>query len=104
MPVSGKGGHFAWTYIARLDVHHATIFGRCESKNGIVPCDRLVEQVMTRPPSNDARRRSESGLHYEERISGKGSGPSWAQIKLTHNRIARSVNRGNIIPLQTFTS
>ena len=46
----------AWTYIAALDVHHARIFGRCEVKNGIVPFDRLVEQVMTRPPYKDARR------------------------------------------------
>jgi hypothetical protein len=46
----------AWTYIAALDVHNARIFGRCESKNGIAPFDRLVEQVMTRPPYNDARR------------------------------------------------
>jgi hypothetical protein len=46
----------AWTYIAGLDVHHARIFGRCEPKNGIQPFDRLVEQVMTRPPYNDARR------------------------------------------------
>jgi hypothetical protein len=45
----------AWTYIAALDVHNARIFGRCESKNGIAPFDRLVEQVMTRPPYNDAR-------------------------------------------------
>jgi hypothetical protein len=46
----------AWAYIAGLDVHHARIFGRCEAKNGIDPFDRLVEQVMTRPPYNDARR------------------------------------------------
>jgi hypothetical protein len=46
----------AWTYIAGLGVHHARIFGRCESKDGIAPFDRLVEQVMTRPPYNDARR------------------------------------------------
>jgi hypothetical protein len=46
----------AWTYIAGLDVHHARIFGRCEEQNGIEPFDRLVEQVMTRPPYNDARR------------------------------------------------
>jgi hypothetical protein len=45
----------AWTYIAALDVHHARIFGRCEPVNGIAPFDRLVEQVMTRPPYNDAR-------------------------------------------------
>lgn len=49
-----RGG--AWTYIAGLDVHHARIFGRCEEKNGIAPFDRLVEQVMTRPPYDDARR------------------------------------------------
>lgn len=46
----------AWAYIAALDVHHARIFGRCETKNGIAPFDRLVEQVMTRPPYHDARR------------------------------------------------
>ena len=49
-----RGG--AWTYIAALDVHHARIFGRCEAKNGIAPFDRLVEQVMTRPPYKEARR------------------------------------------------
>jgi len=46
----------AWVYIAALDVHRARVFGRCENKNGIVPFDRLVEQVMTRPPYDDARR------------------------------------------------
>lgn len=46
----------AWVYIAGLDVHHARVFGRCESTNGIAPFDRLVEQVMTRPPYHDARR------------------------------------------------
>ena len=46
----------AWAYIAALDVHNARVFGRCETKNGIAPFDRLVEQVMTRPPYNDARR------------------------------------------------
>jgi len=29
---------------------------RCEAENGIAPFDRLVEQVMTRPPYTDARR------------------------------------------------
>ena len=46
----------AWAYLAALDVHHARVFGRCEENNGIAPFDRLVEQVMTRPPYNDARR------------------------------------------------
>jgi len=46
----------AWTYLAALDVHQARVFGRCEPRNGIAPFDRLVEQVMTRPPYDDARR------------------------------------------------
>jgi hypothetical protein len=46
----------AWAYIAALDVHHARVFGRCETTTGIAPFHRLVEQVMTRPPYNDARR------------------------------------------------
>ena len=46
----------AWAYLAALDVHHARVFGRCETTTGIAPFDRLVEQVMTRPPYNEARR------------------------------------------------
>ena len=46
----------AWAYLAALDVHRAKVFGRCEARSGIAPFDRLVEQVMTRPPYNDARR------------------------------------------------
>jgi hypothetical protein len=46
----------AWAYLAALDVFRAKLFGRCEKKTGIVPFDRLVAQVMTRPPYNEARR------------------------------------------------
>lgn len=46
----------AWAYIAALDVHHARVLGRCEATTGIAPFDRLVEQVMTRPPYKEARR------------------------------------------------
>lgn len=42
--------------LAALDVHHARVFGRCEPRNGIAPFDRLVEQVMTRPPDQGQRR------------------------------------------------
>jgi hypothetical protein len=49
-----RGG--AWAYLAALDVHRATLFGRCEPTTGIVPFDRLVAQVMTQPPYRDARR------------------------------------------------
>ena len=38
-----------WAYLAALDVHR-------EHRSGKAPFDRLVEQVMTCPPYNDARR------------------------------------------------
>ena len=46
----------AWAYLAALDVHRAKLFGRCESKSGIAPFDRLVEQVMQQDPYRCARR------------------------------------------------
>ena len=46
----------AWAYLAALDVHRAKLFGRCERKTGIVPFGRLVDQVMTQSPYNEARR------------------------------------------------
>ncbi len=46
----------AWAYLAALDVHRAKLFGRCERKGGIAPFDRLVTQVMTKPPYDQARR------------------------------------------------
>jgi hypothetical protein len=46
----------AWAYPAALDVHMAKIFGRCEQKSGIAPFDRLIDQVMTQPPCDQARR------------------------------------------------
>lgn len=45
----------AWVYLAALDVHRAKLFGRCESKNGIVSFDRLVAEVMAQPPYKEAR-------------------------------------------------
>lgn len=46
----------AWAYLAALDVHRAKLFGHCERKNGIAPFHQLVDQVMSRPPYNRARR------------------------------------------------
>ena len=40
----------AWAYLAAWDVHRAKIFGRCALTTGIVPFDRLVEQVMSEQP------------------------------------------------------
>jgi len=49
-----RGG--AWAYLAALDVHRAKVFGRCEATTGIAPFERLVDQVMSQPPYNTARR------------------------------------------------
>lgn len=46
----------AWAYLAALDVHRMKLFGRCEKKNGILPFDRLVAQVMSQPPYDQAQR------------------------------------------------
>jgi hypothetical protein len=46
----------AWAYLVALDVHRAKVFGRCETKSGIAPFDRLVSQVMTQEPYREARR------------------------------------------------
>jgi len=46
----------AWAYLAAWDVHGAKIFGRCEASTGIVPFDRLVEDVMGQKPYRSARR------------------------------------------------
>ena len=77
----------AWAYIAGLDVHHARIFGRCEANNGIDPFDRLVEQVMTRPPYNAARRvfwivdncSAHRGVRAVERLRNR-----YSQLTLVH--------------------
>ena len=83
----------AWAYIAGLDVHHARIFGRCEAKNGIDPFDRLVEQVMTRPPYHDARRvfwivdncSAHRGVRAVERLRNR-----YSQLTLVHAPIHAS--------------
>jgi hypothetical protein len=46
----------AWAYLAVWDVQRAKLFGRCETKSGIAPFDRLVAQVMNQEPYRSARR------------------------------------------------
>jgi DDE superfamily endonuclease len=49
-----RGG--ALQYLAFWDVHRGTILGRCEAKTGIVPFDRLVDDVLASPPYAEAER------------------------------------------------
>ena len=43
-------------YLAAWDVHHANLFDRVETKTGIEPFGRLVDQVMSTEPYKSARR------------------------------------------------
>ncbi|MFI1736037.1 hypothetical protein ACH40E_44070 [Streptomyces acidicola] len=42
--------------LAAYDVHHATVFGRCEPTTGIDPFMALVAQVMSQEPYASAKR------------------------------------------------
>jgi len=42
----------AWTYLVAWDVDRAKVFGRCETKSGIAPVDRLIQEVMSQEPYN----------------------------------------------------
>lgn len=55
----GRAG--AWAYLAALDVHRAKVFGRCDATTGIASFARLVNQVMSQPPYNEARKVSCDG-------------------------------------------
>jgi hypothetical protein len=46
----------AWAYIAAWDVRRAKIHGCCEKTTGIVPFNRLVQQVMEQEPYRSAPR------------------------------------------------
>jgi hypothetical protein len=49
-----RGGALA--YLAAWDVGRAKLFGRCETRTGIQPFHRLVDQVMRQEPYRSARR------------------------------------------------
>ncbi len=77
----------ALAYLAAWDVHRARLFGRCETKNGIEPFGRLVEQVMREEPYASADRvfwvvdngSSHRGQASVERLEGE-----WPNLKLVH--------------------
>ena len=69
----------AWACLAALDDHRAKLFGRCETKTGIAPFERLVSQVMSQEPYHKARRvfwimdngSSHRGIPCVERLKNK---------------------------------
>jgi hypothetical protein len=48
--------HGALCYFAAWDVRRAKLFDRCDTKDGIVPFDKLIDQFMSAAPYNKARR------------------------------------------------
>ncbi len=83
----------AWAYIAALDVHRAKLFGLCEHKGGILPFDRLVDQVMSQDPYKNARRvflivdngSAHRGLKSVERLQSR-----YANLTLIHGPVHAS--------------
>jgi hypothetical protein len=83
----------AWAYLAALDVHRARVFGRCEPRSGIAPFDRLVDQVMTRPPYNQARRVFwivDNGSSHRGSTSVRRLQQRYPRLRLVHGPIHAS--------------
>ena len=74
-------------------MRRARIFGRCEHKVGIAPFERLVRQVMSRPPYRSAKRvfwiidngTSHRGERCQQRLSNK-----WPNLIVVHTPIHAS--------------
>jgi hypothetical protein len=83
----------ALAYLAAWDVRRAKVFGRCEESTGIVPFNRLVEQVMGQEPYRSAPRvfwitdngSSHRGQRGDERIQAK-----WKNIVPVHTPVHAS--------------
>ncbi|MGI8868269.1 MAG: IS630 family transposase [Mycobacteriales bacterium] len=80
-----RGGTLA--YLAALDVHHATVIGRCAPTTGIVPFSELVEQVMTQEPYASARRVFwvvDNGSSHAGQASAERLRKAWPNAVLVH--------------------
>ena len=80
-----RGGTLA--YLAALDVHHATVMGRCAPTTGIVPFSELVEQVMTQEPYASARRVFwvvDNGSSHAGQVSIDRMRQAWPTAELVH--------------------
>jgi transposase len=80
-----RGGTLA--YLAALDVHHATVIGRCAPTTGIVPFSDLVEQVMTTEPYASARRVfwvTDNGSSHAGQASIERMREAWPTTELVH--------------------
>lgn len=80
-----RGGTLA--YLAALDVHHATVIGRCAPTTGIVPFGQLVHQVMSQEPYASARRVFwvvDNGSSHAGQASTDRMREAWPTATLVH--------------------
>lgn len=83
----------ALAYLAAWDVKRACVFGRCETKTGIEPFNRLVQQVMAQEPYASASRvfwivdngSSHRGQASIDRLQGR-----WKNLVLVHTPVHAS--------------
>jgi hypothetical protein len=83
----------ALTYLAAWDVRWAKLHGRCESKGGIAPFERLVEHVMAQQPYRSAPRvfwlmdngSSHRGQRCVQRLTTR-----WPNIVVVHTPVHAS--------------
>ena len=80
-----RGG--ALNYLAALDVHRATLIGRCEEHTGIVPFERLVGDLMASEPYASARRVlvvCDNGSSHRGQASIDRTKEKWPTVQLVH--------------------
>ena len=80
-----RGGTLA--YLAALDVHQATVMGRCAPTTGIAPFAELVAQVMTQEPYASARRVYwvvDNGSSHAGQVSIERMTQAWPNAELVH--------------------
>jgi transposase len=80
-----RGGALA--YLAGLDVHHGTVYGRCETTTGIASFAALVEQIMTQEPYASARRVFwvvDNGSSHRGQASINRMTQKWPTARLVH--------------------
>jgi DDE superfamily endonuclease len=86
-----RGG--ALQYLAAWDVRRGYVMGRCEPKAGIVPCGRLVAQVMEREPYRSAERVFwvvDNGSSHRGAASVKRLAQAYGNLVLVHTPIHAS--------------
>jgi hypothetical protein len=81
------------TYLAAWDVRRGHVFGRSETKGGIVPFDRLVRQVMTKEPYASAPRVFwivDNGSSHRGKASVRRLQDRWPNLILVHTPVHAS--------------